>query len=136
MSELALFSKSTGTRKLGALEFSGLPSLHYLARCICQDMPKKNRLYTVICQWHPGIDACDNWQTVAVVLRNDFDAKDAANEACLFLIWKRQGQVQPLLVIEGAPKLTVPSDGIFDAEEYDDTVTFARGKIVSCRDIG
>lgn len=99
-------------------------------------MPAKNRLYTVICQWHPGIDACDNWQTVAVVIRNDFDAKDAANEACLFLIWKRQGNAQPLLVIEGAPKLTAPGDGVFDAEDYDDTITFARGKIVSCRDLG
>ncbi|MBI3417613.1 MAG: hypothetical protein HY043_20165 [Verrucomicrobia bacterium] len=99
-------------------------------------MPTKNRLYTVICQWHPGVDACDNWQSVAVVLRNDFDAKDAANEACLYLIWDRQGQAQPLLVIDGAPKLTVPGDGVFDSEEYDDTITFARGKIVSCRDVG
>jgi hypothetical protein len=99
-------------------------------------MQTKNRLYTVICQWHPGLDACDNWQNVAVVLRNDFDAKDAASEACLFLIWKRQGQAHPLLVIEGAPKLTVPSDGVFDAEEFDETITFARGKIVSCCDIG
>ena len=105
-----------------------------LARCICQAMPAKNQLYTVICQWHPGIDACDNSQTVAVVLRNSFDAKDAANEACLDLSWERQGQAQPLLVIDGAPKLTVPSAGVFDADEYDDTITFARGKIVSCHD--
>jgi len=97
-------------------------------------MPTKNQLYTVICNWHPGADACDNWQTVAVVLHNSFDEKDAANEACLFLIWKRQGKAQPLLVIDGAPKLTVPCDGIFDAEEYDETITFARGKIVSCHD--
>lgn len=97
-------------------------------------MPTKTRLYTVICQWHPGIDACDNWQTVAVVLRNSFDAKDAANEACLYLLWDRQGQAQPMLVIDGAPNLTVPNDGVFDTEEYDDTITFARGKIVSCRD--
>jgi hypothetical protein len=67
-------------------------------------MKAMNRLYTVICQWHPDVDACDNGQSVAVVLRNDFDAKDAANEACLYLIWKRQGRAQPLLVIEGAPK--------------------------------
>jgi hypothetical protein len=99
-------------------------------------MPSKNRIYTVICQWHPGVDACESWQTVAVVIHNDFDAKDAANEACLFLIWKRQGQAQPQLVIEGAPKLTVPDDGVFDAEEYDETITFARGKIVSFHDLG
>ncbi len=99
-------------------------------------MPTNNRLYTVICHWHPGVDACENWQTIAVVLRNSFDAKDAANEACLFLTWDRQGQVQPLLVIEGASTLTVPDNGVFDAEEYDETITFARGKIVSCRDLG
>ena len=99
-------------------------------------MPSNNRIYTVICRWLPGVDACENWQTVAVVLRNDFDAKDAANEACLFLIWDRQGQAQPLLVIEGAAKLTVPDDGVFDAEEYGETITFARGKILSCHDLG
>jgi hypothetical protein len=102
-------------------------------------MPKRNAkrpdTFTVICQWHSGVDACENWQTIAVVIRNDFDAKDAANEACLFLIWDRQGQAQPLLVIEDAPKLTVPDNGVFDAEEYDETITFARGKIVSCRDL-
>jgi hypothetical protein len=99
-------------------------------------MPTQNKLFTVICRWHPGVDACDNWQTVTVILQNDFDAKDAANEACLYLIWDRQGQAQPLLVIDGAPKLTAPDNGIFDPEEYDDTITFAQGKIISCRELG
>lgn len=103
-------------------------------------MPKPNAkhpdTFTVICRWHPPGDACEPWQFIAVVLRNDFDAKDAANEACLYLIWDRQGQAQPLLVIEGASKLTVPDDGVFDAEEYDETITFARGKILSCHDLG
>lgn len=99
-------------------------------------MPTKNRIYTVVCESHPSVDVCDNWETIAVVLRNDFDAKDAANEACLYLIWKRGGQAHPLLVIEGNPKLTLPDDGVFDAEDYDDTITFARGKIVSCRNLG
>ena len=99
-------------------------------------MSAKSRLFTVICKWHPGIDACGNWQTVAIILRNDFDAQDAANEACLFLIWDRQGQAQPMLVLNGVPKLTVPDHGIFDAGEYDETITFARGKIVSCCDLG
>ena len=97
-------------------------------------MQSKDRTYTVICQWHPGDDACDNWRTVAVVLQNDFDAKDAANEACLYLIWDRQGQVQPVLVIEGAPNLTVPDNAIFDGQDYD-AVTFDRGKIISCREL-
>jgi hypothetical protein len=81
------------------------------------------------------VNACDNWQTVAVVLQNDFDAKDAANEACLYLIWDRQGQVQPVLVIEGAPNLTVPDNSIFDGQEFD-AVTFARKKIISCCELG
>ena len=34
------------------------------------------------------------------------------------------------LVIEGAPKLTVTPDTLFDAEEYDETITFG-GFIVS-----
>ena len=97
-------------------------------------MTKNNQIFTVICQWHPGIDAYDSWQTVAVTLRSDFDAKDAANEACLFLIWDRQGEAQPLLVIEGVPKLTVPDDGIFDAQEYDEAITFSR-KIISCSNL-
>ena len=99
-------------------------------------MPAKNQTYTIICQWHPGLNACDDWQTVAVVLQNDFDAKDAANEACLYLIWDRQGQAQPILVIDGAPKFTVTDHGIFDAQEYGDTITFARGKIISCHELG
>ena len=101
-------------------------------------MPKRNAkrpdTFTVICRWHPGVDACDDWQTVAVVLRSSFNGADAANEACLYLIWDRQGEAQPLLVIEGAPELTVPDDGFFDAQEYDETITFSR-KIVSCRNL-
>jgi len=38
---------------------------------------------------------------------------------------------EALLVIEGSPKLCVPHGGIFDAEEYDETITFG-GKIISC----
>jgi len=113
-----------------------LAAAHKPGQVFSRLMSEKNQLFTVICQWHPGVDACDNWQTVAVVLRNDFDAKDAVNEACLYLIWDRQGRAQPLLVIDGAPTLTVPDDGIFDAQEYDDTITFARGKIVSCHELG
>jgi hypothetical protein len=95
-------------------------------------MPIKNRLFTVICRWNSGSDACEIGQLFAIVLRNDFDAKDAANEACLYLIWDKQGWTQPLFVIEGEAKLTLTDTAIFDAAEYDETITFARGKIVSC----
>ena len=98
-------------------------------------MPSKNRLYTVICRWHQSSDGWQRGQTVAVVLWNAFDAIDASNEACLFLIWEKQGQAQPLSVFEGAHVLTFPGKVIFDAEEYDETITFARGKIVSCHEL-
>jgi hypothetical protein len=98
-------------------------------------MPTTNQLFTVICRWNPDVNACDHWQTIAVVLRSNFGAKDAANEACLFLIWDRQGQAQPLLVFEGDPKLIALNGGIFDAQEYDETITFSR-RIVSCHGLG
>lgn len=97
-------------------------------------MPKQNQLYTVVCQWRRDEKSCAKQHAIAVVLRSDFNAKDAANEACLYLIWDRQGQAQPLFVIEGSPTLTVPDDGIFDAKEYDETITFG-SKIVTCRDL-
>jgi len=97
-------------------------------------MPARKRFFTVICQWQPGTTARGCSHTVVVVLRSDFDARDAADEACLFLIWQRQGQAQPLLVIEGVPRLTVPGAGIFDAAEYAETITFAR-EIICCYDL-
>lgn len=90
--------------------------------------------FTVICQWHPGADACDPWQTVVVALNVAGDAEDAANEACLFLLWKRMGKAVASLAIEGHPKLHVPDDAMFDTEEYDDTVSFG-AHIVSYRDL-
>ncbi len=101
-------------------------------------MPKRNAkrpdIFTVLCRWHPRADACDDWQSVVVVLGSNFGGADAADEACLYLIRDRQGEAQPWLVIEGAPKLTIPDDGCFDAQEYDETITFSR-KIVSCRNL-
>jgi hypothetical protein len=90
--------------------------------------------FTVVCQWHPGVDACDPWQTVVVALTVSGDAEDAANEACLFLLWKRMGQATASLVMAGHPKLHVPDDALFDAEEYDDAVTFG-AHIVAYRDL-
>jgi hypothetical protein len=91
--------------------------------------------FTVLCQWHPGVDACDPWQTFAVALSSVGDAQDAANGACLFLIWKQMGQAVASLVIEGHPKLHVPDNAMFDAEQYDDTITFG-AKVISCRNLG
>jgi hypothetical protein len=45
------------------------------------------------------------------------------------------GQAVASLVIEGHPKFHVPDDAMFDAEEYDDTITFG-AKIVSYRYLG
>ena len=90
--------------------------------------------FTVICQWHPGVDACEPWQNVVVALTVAGDAEDAANEACLWLLWKRMGKATATLVIAGHPELHVPDDGEFDAEEYDDTVTFG-AQVVSHRDL-
>lgn len=89
--------------------------------------------YTVICKHHSGVDACDDWQWVTVVIKGVDDAQDAANNACLYLIRDRQGQAEAALVIKGNPKLFDIDGGIFDAEEYDETITFA-GKIVSVRE--
>lgn len=82
------------------------------------------KCYTVICQWHDGELACNSWQTIAVVLNVGGGPQNAANEACLFLIWRQQGVATASLVIEGRPTLYVPDDVLFDAQEYDETITF------------
>ncbi|MCX7824197.1 MAG: hypothetical protein N2689_01390 [Verrucomicrobiae bacterium] len=94
-------------------------------------MSAKN-IYTVICKWRPGLDACKPRQWVMVAIQDVEDAQDAADNACLFLIRHRQGQAEAKLVIEGAPRLFDVHGGVFDAEEYDETITF-NGKIVSVR---
>jgi hypothetical protein len=91
-------------------------------------------IYTVICRWRPDCDACEPWQAVSVTIRNRGDAQDAANNACLYLIRDRQGAAEAVLVMEGEPILSIPDGGIFDAEEYDDIVSFA-GDIVSAQDL-
>ena len=100
---------------------------------------KRNRIsgsweikcYTVICQWHDGELACDSWQTVAVVLNAGGGPQDAANEACLFSIWREQGMATAMLVIEGQPAFHVPDDVLFDAQEYDDAITFGATILVA-----
>ena len=96
--------------------------------------PSQPKSFTVLCQWHPGVDACDPWQTVVIALTFAGDAEDAASEACLYLLWKQVGQAVASLVIEGHPRFHVPDDAMFDAEEYDDAVTFG-AKIVSSRSL-
>lgn len=82
------------------------------------------KCYTVICQWRDCELACEEWQTIAVVLNVGGSPQNAANEACLFLIWRQQGMAKALLVIEGRPRLHIPFDRLFDAQEYDETITF------------
>jgi hypothetical protein len=98
-----------------------------------QVMAKKIQTFTVICSWHSGIDACDDWQRVTVVIEGVGSAQEAADNACLYLIWDRQGQAEPMLVVAGNPKLFEVHCTNFDAEEYDETITFS-GKIVSVRE--
>lgn len=95
---------------------------------------KKPHTFSVICRWHPPGDACEPWQFIAVVIARCNDAQDAANNACLYLIWDRQGMAEPWLVVEGEPSLSIPDSGTFDAEEFDETITF-NGKIVSKREL-
>jgi hypothetical protein len=92
-----------------------------------------NHTFSVICRWQPPGDACNPWEFIAVVIANCSDAQDAADNASLYLIWDRQGMVEPWLVIEGQPRLSIPQAGIFDAEEFAETITFT-GRMISTRD--
>lgn len=90
--------------------------------------------FTVICRWRPPGDAPEPWRSIAVVIARCTDAQDAANNACLYLIWDRQGMAEPWLVIEGEPRLSVPDDGTLDANDFDETITFAC-EVVSKREL-
>lgn len=94
----------------------------------------RRRTFTVFCQWHPPGDACEPWLLIGVVIHGCLDEQDAANNACLYLIRDRMGQAEPLLVLAGRRRWCVPDVGVFDAEEYDDCITFA-GTIVTCRSV-
>ena len=69
-----------------------------------------------------------------MVIAGRRDAQDAADEACLYLMWDRQGMVEPWLVIAGKPDLNIPHGGTFDTEEYGETITFARS-VISTREL-
>lgn len=97
---------------------------NYDLTSFCRYVRRQTKCYTVICRWHAGVPACDSWLTIAVVLKVVGDAQNAANEACLFLIWRQSGMATALLVIEGNPSLYIPFDVLFDAQEYDETITF------------
>lgn len=86
--------------------------------------------FTVICRWYPPNADHKPCHHIAVVIANCDNARDAANNACLYLIWDRQGMAEPWLVLEGKPSLISPVNGIFDANEYEETITFA-GQIIS-----
>ena len=97
---------------------------HYDLASFSLFVRRQMKCYTVICRWHAGVPACDSWQTMAVVLEVAGGAQDAANEACLFLIWRQPGMATAILVIEGHPPLYIPFDDLFDAQDYDETITF------------
>ena len=91
--------------------------------------------FTVICRWYPPGDACLPWQFISVVIGRCASAQDAANNACLYVIWEQQGRAEPWLVIQGARSLSFPDSGEFDAEDFDETITFT-GTIVCKREFG
>lgn len=99
-------------------------------------MPTPNaprpRTFTVFCQWHPPGDACEPWQLIGIVIVGCLDEQDAANNACLYLIRDRMGEAEAVLVLAGQRCWFVPDNGIFDAEEYDEYISFA-GRILACR---
>ena len=70
------------------------------------------------------------WRRVTVTIVNLGDAQEAADNACLFLIWDRQGQAEVLSVVGSSMQPIDVHSGIFDAEEYNETITF-RGKILA-----
>ena len=97
-------------------------------------VPFVAEIYTVICRWNPATDMFDPWQTVVVSLSWSGNAEGASSEACLFLICKRMGQAVPVLVTGDQGRFHIPGNGIFDASEYDDAITFG-AHIHNCIDL-
>lgn len=87
--------------------------------------------HTVLCQTHSGIDACDAWSDVAVVVRGAKNAQEAASNACLYLINEQGGKARATRVIDGNPKIVVPKSVVFDAQEGDD-MAMLNGDVVAC----
>ena len=93
-------------------------------------------IYTVICRWRPlEVQEAGPEKLAALLISGCLDAQDAANNACLYLIWDWQGTAEALLVIGGKPECSVPDAGCFDTEEFGENITFS-GKILSCHKLG
>jgi hypothetical protein len=92
----------------------------------------RNKFFTVICRTRADENE-DKWKRVAVSITGVCDAQDAANNACLFLIYNRGGMAEASFVAEGLPRLSSVDGGIFDAMEYDDYITHA-GTILAVLD--
>jgi hypothetical protein len=88
----------------------------------------------VICRWHPSPQDRESTRFIAVTICGLTDPQDAANNACLYLIWDRQGDAEACFVIQNTRNIYVADDGIFDVEEYDDYITFA-GEIISSQEL-
>jgi len=95
---------------------------------------EKPDVFNVVCHWKTPGDACEPWERIAVVIAGCLDAQDAANNACLFLIRDRQGMAEASLVIERFSGLFVPDGGIFDAEEFGETITYA-GEVIAISEL-
>ena len=93
------------------------------------------RYYRAVCRHRGPGDSNAAWRRVAVVVANVESAQEAADNACLYLIWDRQGEAEATLVVGSSSKSINVYGGIFDAEEYDEIITFG-GTILSAEDCG
>jgi len=89
--------------------------------------------FTVVYRTHSGMDG-DSWQLVIIGITGVSDVQEAADNVGLFLIRNQGGQAEACLVMEGISHVFNVHGGIFDAEEYDETITYA-GKIVSIENL-
>jgi hypothetical protein len=78
------------------------------------------KTFTVIVFWHGDGNASDEGETFAVRISGVADAQEAADNACLHIIDTNGGVANAGMVINGTPKLTIPNEGQFDAQDYDD----------------
>jgi hypothetical protein len=96
----------------------------------CQHLIFPVKPFMVFCRYRPRAGAAVPCRIMLVELVVSGDAENAANEACPYLLWKQMGQASGLLVVDAHSKCHIPEDAVFDAEEYDDCITFG-AKILS-----
>lgn len=86
---------------------------------------KAAKKYVVLCKWRPSASTDESWTHFSVSVTDIADPQEAADNAALFLIWNHQGEAEALWVTDQHGNEFNPDSGIFDADAYDDYVTFA-----------